>query len=410
MSKRLSILLAFAFVVAMNVAAYAEVQNVKVSGDLQFFGVSRYGFNLSEEETDITATPMVARLRVDADLTDNITATVGIRNERIWGDSITPTSNNDTHIMLGFVTLKEFLYSPLTLKLGLQPVVIGNGLLLADADTNQTATGPFSNQFGDLSTRKEFDAIVAILDYSPTTVTLGYLKGSEGNVAENGDDLNGYAISLGYDFGNKITGALDYILLDKKKGDVNNFGVRLNASPIENLDLAGELVYQLQRNIRADNKAASDFALLAKADYSLPDVRMSPKIGADFMLLTQNWHQMFEGITPADIANVLFVNTNQQVYGLSASAKPADDLTMRLRYAYLRLDDKVDTLGSATTTYTMTGKKSLGNEIDLNLLYDYTEDVQFGLNLGYFKPSRAFDKDANREDASQLIGSMKVTF
>ena len=55
-------------------------------------------------------------------------------------------------------------------------------------------------------------------------------------------------------------------------------------------------------------------------------------------------------------------------------------------------------------------KHTLGNEFDANITYDYTEDVQFGLGLGWFVPGNAFDKDENRKTASQVIGSMKVTF
>ncbi|MFA5437997.1 MAG: hypothetical protein WC293_05470, partial [Candidatus Omnitrophota bacterium] len=57
---------------------------------------------------------------------------------------------------------------------------------------------------------------------------------------------------------------------------------------------------------------------------------------------------------------------------------------------------------------TYTGKKHLGDAIDLTVLYDYTEDVQLGLTGGWFKPGNALS--SNGRDANQLIASMKVTF
>ncbi|MBN2830680.1 MAG: hypothetical protein JXL82_00160, partial [Candidatus Omnitrophica bacterium] len=60
-------------------------------------------------------------------------------------------------------------------------------------------------------------------------------------------------------------------------------------------------------------------------------------------------------------------------------------------------------------TYTMTSNKHLGNAIDITATYDYTEDVQLGLTAGWFAPGKAFDT-SNRRTASQVIGSMKVTF
>jgi len=50
----------------------------------------------------------------------------------------------------------------------------------------------------------------------------------------------------------------------------------------------------------------------------------------------------------------------------------------------------------------------LGNEVDLGVTYDYTEDVQFTLSGGAFMPGASFNE--NKETAKQLIGSMKVTF
>jgi len=54
-------------------------------------------------------------------------------------------------------------------------------------------------------------------------------------------------------------------------------------------------------------------------------------------------------------------------------------------------------------------KKGFGHAVDVTATYDYTEDVQFGLTFGYFNPGKAFMSN-NQESASQLVGSMKVTF
>ena len=46
-------------------------------------------------------------------------------------------------------------------------------------------------------------------------------------------------------------------------------------------------------------------------------------------------------------------------------------------------------------------------EVDLGLAYDYTSDVQLGLNYGVLKPGKAF---ITKKAASQVLGSMKVSF
>jgi hypothetical protein len=53
--------------------------------------------------------------------------------------------------------------------------------------------------------------------------------------------------------------------------------------------------------------------------------------------------------------------------------------------------------------------KNAGQELDLTLTYDYTEDVQFNLLSGMFVPGGAFI-DQNSHIATEVVGSMKVTF
>jgi hypothetical protein len=422
MIRRLTLVLALAFVVCMAFNAYAEVQNVKVSGDLSLQGVSREAFDLGSNlsykagpsETD--ATLMITRLKVDADLTDNVMATVGIRNEQVWGTSTrTTTGDGDFHISLGFVTLKEFFYDWLTLKLGYQPVRLGSTLLIGDADTNRVAAGPLAGEFGDLSTKKSFNGLVAMMDFNPLTLTLGAVKAAEGDVSLSTDDQNVYVVNADYDTGvMKTIGSVYYVQKDANKADIHNVGMRVTSMPIDNLNLSAEYAQQFIKSLRGDFNHATANAILLGATYAMPEVSMKPSIGVDYARLSRNWDVMYEDMTPADIFNAITPNTNAQVIGATATAKPMEDLSVKLRYINAKL---VDIVNDTTIPmwpfngayYNMTANKSLGNEVDLHLTYDYTEDVKFGLMFGYFRPGGAFDK-VNRKSASQVIGSMKVTF
>ncbi len=420
MSKCLILVLALAFVVGIAFAAYAEVQNVKVGGDVTILGISRYGFNLTEEEADASILAHIARLKIDADLTDAVALTMILRNEAIWGTSARTTTSDDNEIDLAcaFVTMKEFLNEKVSLKLGKMPVRLGAGLLIGDPDTNQSSGGPFNPGFGDLSSRKAFTGGIATIDLSPVTLTLGGLKVSEGQVGA-GSDTNAYIANLAYDTGVKNTVVEVYdVLKDTTSSEVNNVGVRVVSAPIENLTATGELVYQNSKLVaRSDTKSADDMGLLLTADYAFPKVQMTPKLGLLYLRVSDNWDSMYEDLTAGDIINAILPLSNCQAIGVNLTAKPMEDVTAKLSYTNARLLTAVPTLtgwtgvtGATVPTYTMTSKKDLGNEIDLKLTYDYTEDVQFGLDLGYFMPGKAFDKNTNRDEASQLIGSMKVTF
>ncbi|MCX5694833.1 MAG: hypothetical protein NT014_06950, partial [Candidatus Omnitrophica bacterium] len=83
MGKRLIVVLALALIVGLTYsAAYAEVQNVKVSGDIIASGVARQHFNLQngpdgdKKNIDQSFFMTQTRVRIDADLTDNVIATV----------------------------------------------------------------------------------------------------------------------------------------------------------------------------------------------------------------------------------------------------------------------------------------------------------------------------------------------
>jgi hypothetical protein len=110
--------------------------------------------------------------------------------------------------------------------------------------------------------------------------------------------------------------------------------------------------------------------------------------------------------------------TNLNVLNLRGSMKPADDVTLSFNYGFYMRDKKSGSMASPASdsegslydsSYTMSSNKHLGNALDITATYDYTEDVQLGLTAGWFVPGKAFDT-VNRRAASQVIGSMKVTF
>jgi hypothetical protein len=213
MSKRLIVFLAVAFVVGITSITYAEVQNVKVSGDLLTQSVLRNSIALQDNPVgvaaattgygeSITAFISAVRLRVDADLTDQVAATVRLLNERDWDEE--SNANTDIDLDLAYVTMKEFLYSPLTLTVGRQELHFGNDFIIGDPDTNgfSAAHGTAGkaglvDSLDDLSVRKAFDAIRATLDYDPLVIDLVYAKIDE-NAVQQYNDVDLYGVNAAY--------------------------------------------------------------------------------------------------------------------------------------------------------------------------------------------------------------------
>jgi len=435
MSKRLILILALAFVVGIAFTAYAEVQNVKVSGDITVKGVARNNFDLTkvpeergrsylnsvsefdDKESDLLS---ITRVRVDADLTDNVMATVRLLNERNWngesktlGYSNTNIGNNwngdtsgrvvsantanegDISLDLAYVTLKEFLYSPLALTIGRQELRFGNGLVIGDPDTNLWSSRTALAE-GDLSARKSFDAIRATLDYNPLVVDLVYGKIEEGNVNLNDDVTLGgvnanYALSKnttleGFFFSKvKGSGAAAVLNIDsgnatsfggavasgqrsvKEKADVvNTVGVRAVDKTVKDLTVDAQLAYQFgtynpkfdpnARWITATNKketsGRSAWAAQVMATYNMKDTpviskyisKYSPSVTGTYTYLSgadrdqtgdkayKGWDPMFEDQTVGHIMNAIFANTNMHRASLSAKAKLTDDITVNMDY------------------------------------------------------------------------------
>lgn len=454
MSKRLIVVLALALLVGLTFsAAYAEVQNVKVSGDIIASGVVRNHFNLDNglagDKKDIAQSFFMSqtRVRIDADLTDNVAATVRLINERVWGglDDDSSSDNSKIDLDLAYVTLKEFLYSPLTLTIGRQEISFGNSLIIGDAGSSAERT----NIPSDLSLRKSFDALRATLNYDPLVVDIIYAKVKENSI-DRRNDISLAGINATYAVNNKVDVSAYYFLKrDNDAGDeyasrvkadkVNVIGTLISVRPIEDLVTSLEAAYQFGKNddtvyttgsptthgTRSQHRA---WALQAMADYTFSKVKMTPKIGASYTYLsggetTSNknagWDSMFYDQALNNITYAILPFTNMSVVNLKASIKPADDVTVLANYGYYNVAkaDSGDTFRSPSvygsndryiSSGTYTGKKHLGDAIDLTVLYDYTEDVQLGLTGGWFKPGNALS--SNGRDANQLIASMKVTF
>ncbi|MDD5465338.1 MAG: alginate export family protein [Candidatus Omnitrophica bacterium] len=453
MGKRLILVLALALIVGLTFsAAYAEVQNVKVSGDILVSGVNRNHFNLNNGNAAKSDKSVLkqnflmsqVRLRVDADLTDNVMATVRLINERIWNgqndSGAASTNSGEIDLDLAYVTLKEFLYSPLTLTVGRQEIKFGNGLVIGNAKV----VGTSSSIPTDLTERKAFDAIRATLNYDPLVVDLVYAQTKQSNsVDRNTISLTG--INAAYAL-NKKTDVSVYYWLKKdnntnlsigtsRPDQLSTVGALISNSSIENLTTSLEAAYQFGRNTETTNqKKHNAWALQAMADYTFAKVKTTPKIGASYTYLsggttspndTRNagWDPLFYDQKLNNIVYTLLPFSNMSAFNLKGSMKPVDDVTVSLVYGYYGVAQKNSAAFTLPHTYdngtnyygsgtpnrgSYTGKSYLGSALDGTITYDYTEDVQFGLTGGYFLPGNALTTDA--ANATQLIGSMKVVF
>jgi len=490
-------LLVAALMVVLASPAFAAIQNVKVSGDITSTFVDRQDFDLGmvggtanaeglkSQDVFITQT----RLRVDADLSDNVSASVGLINERAWNaeNSTDPNSNyaNDTDVQLYLanVTMRELLYSPLTVTVGRQVFTYGNGFILGNGLPNQSS-GNLQYVAQDLTERTAEDGVRAVLDYKPLTIDLLYFKNAEtgtglsGLKNANGQSSDVYGINANYQLNDPMSTVVETYLFSRIDGNgiseplggiggggaltpPNNKGntlyvpgLRASTNPIKGLNVQGEVAWQLGQEVNgfggvqeAEHRDA--FGAQFMTSYTLPVLdKYKPTVNASYTYVSGDknagvnetspnagklgktfgaWDPMFEGQGAGTVWNTLFPLTNMNILTAGASVNPLEDVTVAATWSDLWAAESfnpnnplyiLQPNNGATPLYpnSKAGDRGLGNELDLNLTYNYTEDVTFGVNAGWFVPGSAFKAvttstgTANKDNASQILASVGVKF
>jgi len=469
---------------AWSLPSFAEVQNVKVGGDITVRAFHRESQDLNDgddvvfpgtnafgdDEDDFLMSTV--GVNIGADLTENVGAFIRLANERDW--NVSTNAQGDFDLSQAYITLKELFYSPLTLRVGQQPIVWGRGLVLGSnllpgviLGGNDRNASISANEFTDFTA---FDAIRATLDLSgvagvgmPLTLDTVYIKGDENNSGQS-DDRNIFGVNLGTRFDSMSSELETYYLNLRTKdtatiantvdaqygnrdGSVNTIGVRGSARPGEGTSVYGELAYQfgkrpadLETIIPAGDAQQAWLANLG-ADYTLSG-DMSPKIGAEWRFTSgkdvdaavTGWAPIapgyfttalrefqtrstmsVNGFYPNSQAGVTSGQTNQHELALYGSLVPIEDLAVNQRLSWFFTP--VGTLAATSPAAVGNPKREryLGLEWDTVLNYSYTDDVQLGLIYGVFFPGNVFRTTAhgtaNADNVAQeLITSVSVKF
>jgi len=437
---------------AVSFTASAAVNDIRVSGSIGTHAVTRdlsLGSTTADDRESFIANTM--RLRFDADLTEDVAAVIAFSNERLWGAEVTTAgaangNTTDTFLEYSYLTMNNFLGSPLSVTLGRTPgLVLGRGLVVAGAGDDPTpANSPLANLADPLACKCGIDGAYARLDLDPMLVDFFYFKASEGDANED-DDQNVYGVNAGYALGEGTLVEAYYVGANNISGDatgidddyVNTFGLRANVAMGDTVEVFAEAALQKGNSFDATNFAGTSaertaYMLNAGGVLKLGDA-MNTMIGGEYAYFSGDdsatdtedtgWYQLLEGYSWGEIADYFLVN-NTNVHGLKAyvSTMLREDLTLALNYAYILRADSNDIVpGSTAGVYRNTfintasgyavnsDEREFGQEIDLSVRYDYTEDVEIGLVNAYFFPGAFFD-NANDNSANSVRAYAKVEF
>ena len=424
--------------------AFASVQNMKVSGSISSKFVNRYHLDLgldSDHDWQQNYFLSLVKVRFDADLTDNVAATVELINEREWGNE--STDNQEVDINQAYVTLREMLYSPLTVVIGRQYFTYGSQLLMSSAPGANT--GLTSSYASDFSKQKAFDAIRAILDYDPLTIEVFYAKLENDNQGDNEfryDDQDLYGIDAVYEFGDDMDTQVEayyFARTDRRNNTVSDSlngdsvyipGVRVSLNPLEDLLVSAEYAHQFGNDYitTATSRERNANAIQLTANYDVPLLEdYDPVLNYRFTYVSgdldkgstdandhRGWIEFYEGMGGNQIWDNLFAIQNLFIHEVSLTVNPIEDVTSTLTLTGLWLDDEYDvndssyTLGGETVAINE-DEDYAGSEVDIKTVYDYTEDVSIMAELGWFFPGDLFDGNTD-STASQAIVGVDVAF
>lgn len=414
MKRMLSILLAVCMIALVAIPAFAEVQNIKVSGGIIMTGMNRDNFvdsGAGATYTDIGTRDFyntATTLGVAADLTDNVSATMVLGNERDWGVA---AGDQNIIAMESYITMKELLYSALTVKAGRMSLEIADSLVIGDG----TSTSNLITD--DLSNQTQWDAIAGILDYDPLTVIMGTAKVSD-EAQSSTDDVDLYFVDAIYKFGDDMNTVLDTYFATAHysstgtgvKGlDVNVLAAVLTMEPVERV--SGKLGLALQNGDYNATRNLDAMSFDLGLNYAI-DNEYAPIVGVKYLYRSGDdqatgsadytgWLPLYENQKNGQIYDV---NTNTNAIALTLSAAPIDRLTVGLEYWMFLLDESLKTATGSNST-----SDEAGSELDLSASYAYTEDVTLGAGLAWFFPGDYY-KSGFDETAMQAMVQVAVKF
>lgn len=443
------LILAVALLAVMTVPAMAAVQNVQVEGNVNSFYLFRENFDFVSTNYDQQSIFFTtAILQVGADLTDNVRAVIRLINERVWEEE-PGTSNSDVDVNLAFVELRELLYSPLTVIIGRQDWRYGNSFIFDSAGTNDEAPSDsgIDGVAVDLTAQTALDAIRFILDYNPLVIEAFFALQDHNTVAlsDIDDDLYYTGLNATYKVGDSMDTVVEgYLFTRTDKSDTTGssdydvdflkiVGGRFSTNPLEGLNLQGEIAHQggtISDSPSADNDQSRDaWGFQGIVNYKVPALKdYNPVLQYVFTKVYGNtstttdeeytaWDPMRENQGGGTIYNTLFSLSGAIIHTISLSANPMEDVTSKLSVTKLLMTEDVDATsmtinqpdtGTAAPTILPGSARELGVEVDFETKYDYTEDVQFGLNVGVFKPNGSLF--LTNENAKQVIANVNVAF
>lgn len=449
----------------MAVNSFADVQNIRLSGDIRIRGYYLNGAAGGEEQApqptgfaagstvqkDAAFISQRTRVTVEADLEDHVLVVVTLSGESTWGSSDQPNNDAGAGTVLGdtlnrrfdigiseaYVQLNQAFFSPATLKIGRQYLHYGNGLIISSVDQEIN-----------------YDAARLVLDYYPLTIDLVGAQVVNNQTFGNTSDHLGSATLLfanaRYEFSDSAIKSIEayfgwlarsdsYIVPPTTRayatlGQASPMiaGLRANVNLTDKISTWAEAAYEFGDNGFIDSGTLRAWMANAGVKIGLKDTQWTPTFNATYTVAsgsdmsdpTANFVPWFDHVDGYNGYLFCPALNNIHIFNVGASVKPYENTTLAVQaYYYMKFDrdgfagsnPNYDFGGASFTTWGTAGgdptSGNLGWEIDTSLGYDYSKDVRAQLVYGVFIPGNSYTEQSDvSRVAHEVRAELNVKF
>ncbi len=412
MRFKLSIL---AGALALAVATPAFAADIDVSGHIRFRPEMRDNSDFNGDNDDKQAfIGSRTRVTVNGTVDEDISAKITFQDVRVWGQesnvntSMEGASIQAVDIFEGYFLVKNIWDAPVAVKAGRQTLVYGDQRLLGHLGWKDQA--------------RTHDALKVMVNVGSTQID--FIASKEDESGKPSDEKNDADILGAY----SVTQINDDITLDVyalnwktagsdsdgnaiKGHDYLTYGLRGKAV-LGSFDVTAEAAFQSGDWSEGVTQSANAFAV--RAGYKLGV--MGARIGVEYD------HGSGDD-DPSDSEHKTFVfpyHTNHGKYGymdyfswgnmndiqLNLSAKPAENVIVKLDFHSFTLaegnDDWLNVVGTKTFLAATSAGNSTdaGTEIDLTAIYKAAKNIKLVAGYSVFQPGKAVKERAGKDDQS----------
>ncbi|MDW8344452.1 MAG: alginate export family protein [Verrucomicrobiae bacterium] len=439
--------------VGLAVNAYADVQNIRLSGDIRVRGyylVNTAGSGSRQDNIQDLLVSQRTRVSVEADLEDNILVVVTLKAEGLWGqdnqtDDVVDGSgagtandedqeainrNWDLGVAEAYVQFNEMFYAPLTLKVGRQYLHYGRGLI-----------------FSSIEQEYNFDAVRAVLDYYPLTIDVVLARLGENSLFSDineENDVNLVFVNARYEFTDALLKNVEayfgYVInndssmstpsrvppiANDSAGSPMIVGVRSDFNITENWEMWAEGAYEFGSATSGDNISA--WLANVGGRLTLKDTEWTPAFNANYIFASgggsdghNNFRPWFDYVDGYNGYLFMPLLSNIHIFNLGASIKPSENTSFSVQGYYYMKVDKENPFASGSNRnvdfgglgwVSGTNSRELGWEIDAIFGYDYSKDVRFQLVYAAFIPENGMHSDQPAQSVAHLVrGELTARF